>query len=343
MKSSVVSAWFLLVFWAAPGPALAADPVELKIVTNVVEGQAQAGVLVIAHEDLETVDLTIQSPPPAQTHALGPLTPGAEKFLPLAEKAGRHAFQGRLAISQYNGDSGEMPVSFELVVLPGLILKVPEERVSVEGKTLVLQASRPLRRVDVAILGEQGETLKEASVAPPTPMAQVDVAWPEVEGRVLRIDLVATDQNGTFAKLELSPWSIDVEQEEVNFHTASDEILPSEAPKLDRAYQIIQEKVARYGRLIHLNLYIVGYTDTVGRPDYNQGLSERRARSIARYFLKKGIPFPVYYQGFGEEILATPTPDDTDEIRNRRALYILGGDYRPRGPQIPRADWKPLH
>ena len=37
----------------------------------------------------------------------------------------------------------------------------------------------------------------------------------------------------------------------------------------------------------------------------------------------------------------TPTPDETDELANRRALYVLAAE-KPVSPAFPRADWQRL-
>jgi outer membrane protein OmpA-like peptidoglycan-associated protein len=71
-------------------------------------------------------------------------------------------------------------------------------------------------------------------------------------------------------------------------------------------------------------------------------LSERRARAIAAWFRRRGFTGPVSYQGFGETALAVPTPDETDEAANRRALYILAANPPPVSEQLPARAWKPL-
>jgi OOP family OmpA-OmpF porin len=62
-----------------------------------------------------------------------------------------------------------------------------------------------------------------------------------------------------------------------------------------------------------------GFTDTVGTPEYNQGLSERRANAVADYLEGRGVSRDrMVIQGFGETNLAVETPDQTPEPRNRR-------------------------
>jgi Outer membrane protein and related peptidoglycan-associated (lipo)proteins len=48
------------------------------------------------------------------------------------------------------------------------------------------------------------------------------------------------------------------------------------------------------------NLLIVGHTDAVGSSEYNQGLSERRASSAARYLTARGVSTYIATAGRGE-------------------------------------------
>lgn len=75
---------------------------------------------------------------------------------------------------------------------------------------------------------------------------------------------------------------------------------------------------------------------------YNQGLSDRRARSIAAYFRSQGFDKPIYFQGFGEDALAVETDDNVDEERNRRAIYLLAAWPPAQSANFPRGNWKPL-
>jgi len=44
-----------------------------------------------------------------------------------------------------------------------------------------------------------------------------------------------------------------------------------------------------------------GYTDTSGSPQYNQGLSIRRAQAVAAELIKDGVPKnSIAIQGYGE-------------------------------------------
>jgi len=335
--------WLVVLTCLLAGPAARAEqPVELSLTTNVVEGQGQVGVTIIANVYLEKASLTVAGPFKSRTFGQGAMAPGDSVFVPLPQKPGTARYTGRFTVVFQGGEEASMPLDFSLTVLAGLKLSVQEGSYREDTHGFILVGSRPLTRVTYTVISDEGDTLEEGERLFDAPRTAQPVQWKASDKTIIRIDITAFDTDNTFGKLTLSPWHVDVEHEEVNFPSGSADIGSGEAPKLDRAYDRIREYLVRYGSLVKMNLYIVGYTDTVGATAYNRDLSLRRARSIAAYMRGKGLDFPIYYQGFGEEVLAVPTADNTDELRNRRALYLLGGDYKPTGAQIPRADWKPL-
>ena len=77
-------------------------------------------------------------------------------------------------------------------------------------------------------------------------------------------------------------------------------------------------------QLSGMHFCIEGHTDTVGDAQTNKALSERRANAVVSYLatqygLERGKFEPV---GMGKDGLAVPTPDQTDEPRNRRVVLI---------------------
>ena len=71
-----------------------------------------------------------------------------------------------------------------------------------------------------------------------------------------------------------------------------------------------------------VHVTVIGHTDTVGTPGYNQTLSEERAASAAKALEAEGIPVTTT-EGRGENDLAVSTPDDTREMRNRRTVITI--------------------
>ncbi|HZG45928.1 MAG TPA: OmpA family protein [Allosphingosinicella sp.] len=65
---------------------------------------------------------------------------------------------------------------------------------------------------------------------------------------------------------------------------------------------------------------IYGHTDSTGSDAYNQGLSERRAQSVADYLVAQGVNrVRMATRGFGEqELLRNPERSEADRQANRR-------------------------
>ena len=161
---------------------------------------------------------------------------------------------------------------------------------------------------------------------------------------MLKLRVVAA--NGDATRVELIPWSVEVEHEDVNFATDSAVIEPSERAKLDASLAAIDAIVRRSGKFLKPKLFVAGHTDTVGNGASNRKLSLARARAIASYFRGKGLAVPIGYAGYGEEVLRVKTPDATDEPRNRRADYVIGpaaGAPPFKGPYLKvKAGWQAL-
>ena len=178
--------------------------------------------------------------------------------------------------------------------------------------------------------GEDGAVLAKENVAfrgerSGTPLK---LRWqPKSQAKVMKISLVAHDQQGFFSPtLNLYPWSLAIPHEEVVFETSSNELLAEELPKLKEVYPRIQKRISQYQNLIPVRLFVLGHTDSVGPAEANRSLSRRRATAIAKWFQSQGVRVPIFIRGFGESDLRVATPDNTDEIRNRRVDYILAVD-----------------
>lgn len=91
-----------------------------------------------------------------------------------------------------------------------------------------------------------------------------------------------------------------------------------------RAQQIIAEAAANSTKVKYTQIQVNGYTDTSGTPQYNQGLSMRRADAVAAELVKDGVPKNVIaIQGFGETHLLVPTGPGVREPQNRRVEIII--------------------
>lgn len=69
---------------------------------------------------------------------------------------------------------------------------------------------------------------------------------------------------------------------------------------------------------------VVGHTDTVGDPAFNEQLGLQRARAIARLLQQTGLQaLELSVTSHGERNLLIKTPDNTPEPRNRRVEVTI--------------------
>ena len=232
--------------------------------------------------------------------------------------------------------SGAAPAS-------ALKVQVDKSKVDMKAHRLEVKMSRPAGKVKITVYGESNAVLADdeqdfTGRAGGTPLI---VTWtPSSDEPVGKIAVRAYDAQGNWVGVEIAPWFVNIPHDDVNFKTDSSEIDAPEVPKVEAAFAKIEEALAKdsaAGRMhAGITLYIAGHTDTVGSPTHNFKLSQDRARSIAAWFRKRGVKIPISYEGFGETSLAVKTADNIDEIKNRRADYILSD-----GPPVYSAAFKP--
>lgn len=96
------------------------------------------------------------------------------------------------------------------------------------------------------------------------------------------------------------------------FASGSHTLLPGAQPELDRVANVLN----RYPDTM---IRVEGHTDTVGRDDYNQALSERRARAVADALYQRGVnPDRISTVGYGET-----QPISSDHAMNRRVNIVI--------------------
>lgn len=252
---------------------------------------------------------------------------------------GTHTCRGSVALSADDGTTGQMPLSVQVHVLPPLKIEVAQADLDLDARRMAVESSRPLSKVSVEVFGERGVRLGGGEVGS-RGLKRVVLPWTQSPGEALKLVVTAWDAHELPGRVELSPWSYDIPHEDVVFETGQWTIRPDEVPKLERAWTDLLGVLERYGPVVEVNLYVAGYTDTVGDAVANERLSWNRAKSIATWFRQRGFEGQVWYQGFGESVLAVLTPDETDEQANRRALYLLAANTPSTSAQVPRADWK---
>jgi len=319
--------------------AHAADSVTMDAVRHVAFGYDNPKITFHSHTSgTITAELTCSGKRFSQSAAVAD---GDDVVLTLRDlPQGTHACKGTLTLRGDDGSQGSMPLSLEVGVYAAPTLRVDEAELDLTARTLTLRSDRFLRSAELQVYGPNNEAIGSGRAdAGGRDMVQMD--WYS-DGEIVKIEVVATDVNGIKGKLVLLPWSYNIPHEDVIFATNEHGVEAAEVHKLETAWSDLQGVLTKYGEVVEVQLYVAGYTDTAGSAESNQGLSDRRARSIATWFRERGFKGPVWFQGLGETAPAVATGDGVDEARNRRALYILAARPPSRSSDIPRGNWHKL-
>jgi outer membrane protein OmpA-like peptidoglycan-associated protein len=200
------------------------------------------------------------------------------------------------------------------------------DHLDLDGHVLQFKPSRRAESATLTAVGEDGEPLGTGAASYKAAPANtwLMISWTQPAGaRVLKLVLRVVGEGGQVTNVELIPWSVTVDHEDVSFATNSSAIEPADEAKLDASLATITEIVKRSEHAVKMRLYVAGHTDTVGPAAKNRALSLDRARAIAGYFRRKGLALPIAFAGFGEDVPKVKTADETDERRNRRADYVI--------------------
>jgi len=103
----------------------------------------------------------------------------------------------------------------------------------------------------------------------------------------------------------------------VNFETNSDRLLPG-------AEQVLRDAATTLARNPDLVVEVAGHTDDRGAADYNQGLSERRAKTVHDYLVNNGADAAnLSVRGYGEVSPIATNDTAAGRAENRRVVLRL--------------------
>lgn len=328
----------------ASSPALAGEAIRVSLDNRVPLGQGMPALKVEILEPIRDFEVKLKRSDGEVFQFKEGGRPGTTRTLTLEQPEGRFHYEGELKVRFKGAEPGTMPLSFETELLGPVKLTVSKEDLDLEGRKLRFKLSRPVARARLTVVVDSGWNAYDSEVKfkgepADTPL---EVSWPKVPGRVMKISLRAYDTADFYQSVDFFPWQVDIPHEEVNFPSGSAEIPAAERGKLDRTLEKLQEAAERYGKIAPVRLYILGHTDTVGSTEANRELSLQRARSIAAYFRRHGARLPIFYEGFGEQAPHVVTKDETAEAANRRAEYIISVEdpVLTNAPFAPR--WRKL-
>lgn len=314
-------------------PALAlADSINVTLTNKALKGKGVPAVHIEILEPIAGFKLSLAKDGGKPQEWKGGGRPGVTRTIELPQPEGTAKWFGELVINLPNGTTATMPLEFETELVGPLTLTMDKEKdVDVPGRKLHFSLNQPIAKAHLMVLMDTGKTVIDEDIAFNGEPAgtKLEVSWPEAKGQAMKINLRVWAKSGVFNGVELTNWHVDIPHDDVAFASGKWDISAEEAAKLEASLKLILDAVEKYGSLAQIRLFIIGFTDTVGPTDSNRTLSYNRARSIGSWFKKKGVRIPVHFEGFGEQALLVGTADETDEPRNRRALYVIAIDDPP--------------
>ena len=216
------------------------------------------------------------------------------------------------------------------------IVKSPEPWVTVKGKIIDATTGKPM---SARIVYERLPDGKELGIAQSNPnTGEYEIRLPaghlygvraEAEGKISEsqnLDLrnIKADQTIEHEDFNLEAIKVAPVQENItltlnNIFFAFDQstLLAESFPELNRIVDLMKEKSG-------MQIEIAGHTDNTGPEKYNMGLSERRAKSVVKYLVSKGVAADrISTVFFGETKPAVSNDTKANRRKNRRVEFKI--------------------
>jgi OmpA-OmpF porin, OOP family len=104
--------------------------------------------------------------------------------------------------------------------------------------------------------------------------------------------------------------------QQIHFEFDRDKIRPESFPILDAVVEVLNQNPK-------IRIEIQGHTDNKGSAPYNKKLSDRRAASVRKYLIAKGIDETrLTSKGYGMEQPIVPNTTDQNRALNRRVQFV---------------------
>ncbi len=281
-----------------------------------------AALRIVANDEIHDIDVLLNNcaAKPVKQH-IANIPKGENYIMQWSQSTGTYNCQIQMRGKDRNGGTWKVNNTFQMHSLASLGLKTELAALSPDINTLTFHASQPVARATLTVKAEDGSDIDHIVLDLPTPQKDMTMTWQKSDKVPAFVEVRVDAPNGvwssnTFCKLDNIP------HEDIIFDSGKATIRKDQEQKLLDTLHTIESYRARFDH-ISTDLYITGYTDTVGSLEHNDKLSRDRAKAIAHWMRKHNLNFDVYYRGLGERVLIKGTPDETPEEVNRRVQYTL--------------------
>jgi outer membrane protein OmpA-like peptidoglycan-associated protein len=310
-----------------------------------VQGKAQPELVFAPTQDVAKITVTLWRDGGSKTQRqVAAVKKGTERTISIAQPEGKFHYKAKIEVDWAGGKKDTLRIQFDMTRSGGFAIAIDPKEVDLDGKSLAFTLTGPGKRAQLVLIGKDGTSLSriERDLKGAAAGTRISMKWKAPKSEVARLVLKAWSTAGFWKETTLEPISLRIPHQDVVFDSGRAAVKRSEEPKLKDTLVKLKKAAKMQTSGLGVRLYIAGYCDTVGDPAGNRMLSTHRARSIGLWFRRKGLKLPIFYQGFGEDVLAVKTPDETAEPGNRRALYLLATQTPADASDFPGAKWKKL-
>ncbi len=220
----------------------------------------------------------------------------------------------------YDGDNDIYTVELPLYLRPGFVATISGKLIDKNNKPI----ESTIKWEDLStgkVVGESKSNPKDGSFFIVLPLGKVygyfidkDEYYPISNNIDLRtenkpIELVNNIEIVTFKKMIEDGIAVPINN--LFFPISKDNLLPESMSELKRVAEIIMANT--------LKVEISGHTDNTGNDEYNQELSEKRAKAVCDYLISIGVPTDLMIIiGYGSKKPVSDNDTEEGQAKNRR-------------------------
>lgn len=211
------------------------------------------------------------------------------------------------------------------------VMHLPEPIITLYGQALDRKTMLPLSGVDLELLNTTAGSIQESQITaqdgfysftlPISSIYELNAikdGYISVEHEPLDLHTVY-ESDSIFRNILMTPIEVGqrISLDNIYFDFDKATLKPESTPQLDKVYDFLRSNKK-------VKIQLDGHTCSIGQDDYNQKLSEDRARAVLEYLSKKGVKDKRLSSfGFGETKPIASNDEEATREQNRRVEFVI--------------------
>ncbi|HEV8512466.1 MAG TPA: OmpA family protein [Cyclobacteriaceae bacterium] len=226
------------------------------------------------------------------------------------------------------------PENFDIFRVKMPLFKNPEQIIIVKGQSVDAKTGKPVGAKIIYERLKDGKQVGQTHSDPTTGNYEIHLPGGELYGfRAEAKDHISENRNLDLRNSKTNTLQEDVKLEPIQVAAIKENVTiilnniffdfdkatlkPESFPELNRIVTLMTEKPT-------MQVEIAGHTDSTGPDNYNMDLSERRAKSVGKYLIEKGVTAErISIVFFGETKLIDLTNTKAGNAKNRRVEFKI--------------------